>query len=49
MPLMIDIDEKNFGTSKNIPNLMISSSCFDNVLAITGHGIMFGILYDNST
>ena len=46
VPSMIDLEERRLGTGKNIPSLAIASSCLDNILAITGHSLMIGIVFN---
>ena len=46
---MIEIEEKKLGTSKNLSSLLIFSSCFDNIFALIGHGVMLGVLFDSNS
>ena len=46
VPLMIELQEKDLGVSKNIPGLIIAASCIDNIIAITGHSLMIGIVFN---
>ncbi|CAF0984040.1 unnamed protein product [Brachionus calyciflorus] len=46
VPLMINLQEKDFGVAKNIPGLIIAASCIDNIIAITGHSLMIGIVFN---
>ena len=46
VPMMIDLEEKHLGTDKKIPTLIIASSCIDNIVAITGHSVMLGIIFN---
>jgi NhaP-type Na+/H+ or K+/H+ antiporter len=46
VPLMIQMQERGLGVAKNIPGLVIASSCIDNIVAITGHSLMIGIVFN---
>jgi NhaP-type Na+/H+ or K+/H+ antiporter len=45
---MLDFQERGLGTNKGIPTLFIASSSFDNIIAITGHSVMIGIVFNQS-
>ncbi len=46
VPLMIELKNKGLGESKNIPSTVIAASCIDNIVAITGHSLLIGILFN---
>lgn len=46
VPLMIDLQDRKLGTDKNLPTLVIAASCIDNIIAITGHSLMIGIVFN---
>ena len=46
VPLMIQLQERGLGVQKSIPGLVIAASCIDNILAITGHSLMIGIVFN---
>ena len=46
VPLMIDLEKKRLGVAKNIPTLVIAASCIDNIVAITGHSLLIGIVFN---
>ncbi|RNA18518.1 mitochondrial sodium hydrogen exchanger 9B2-like [Brachionus plicatilis] len=46
VPLMIQLQETGLGVAKNIPGFIIAASCIDNIIAITGHSLMIGIVFN---
>lgn len=48
VPLMIQLQETGLGVAKNIPGFVIAASCIDNIIAITGHSLMIGVVYNKS-
>ncbi|RNA39655.1 mitochondrial sodium hydrogen exchanger 9B2-like [Brachionus plicatilis] len=46
VPLMIQLQETGLGVAKNIPGFVIAASCIDNIIAITGHSLMIGIVFN---
>ena len=49
IPDMIILQEKQLGTNKGIPTLLIASNSVDNVMAITGFGVCLGLVFDSSS
>jgi hypothetical protein len=47
VPLMIELKQKGLGESKNIPTTIIAGSCIDNIVAITGHSLLIGIIFNS--
>ena len=45
VPMMIELKEKDIGTRKNIPTLVIAASCLDNIIAITGFTLVFDVTF----
>jgi NhaP-type Na+/H+ or K+/H+ antiporter len=45
---MIELDNKKIGTDKNLPTLLIASSCIDNIVALTGHSLMISVIFNKS-
>lgn len=45
---MIDLDNRKLGTDKNLPTLLIASSCIDNIVALTGHSVMISTIFIKS-
>ncbi len=45
VPMMIELKEKEIGTRKNIPTLVIAASCLDNIIAITGFTLVFDVTF----
>lgn len=46
VPLMIETQEAGLGKAKNIPGFIIAACCIDNLVAITGHSLMIGIVFN---
>lgn len=46
VPMMIECQEAKLGTTKKIPSLVISASCIDNIVAIAGHSLVIGIIFN---
>ena len=49
VPDMIVLQEKQLGTNKGIPTLLMASASVDNVMAITGFGVCLGLVFDSSS
>lgn len=47
VPMMINIQESGLGVTKSIPALVIAASCIDNIVAITGHSLIIGIVFNS--
>ena len=45
VPAMIDLTNKKLGTDKGIPTLLMAASSFDDVAAITGFGVVLGMIF----
>ena len=45
VPSMLNLADKGYGTDKGIPTLVIAAASVDDVLAITGFGVMLGIAF----
>ncbi|KAG7156541.1 sodium/hydrogen exchanger 9B2-like [Homarus americanus] len=45
VPCMLVLSEKGYGVEKGIPTLVIAASTIDDVLAISGFGILLGITF----
>ena len=43
---MIQCQEKGLGTARKIPSLVVASSCIDNIIAIAGHSLIIGIIFN---
>ena len=48
VPSMMNLADKGYGTDKGIPTLVIAAASVDDVLAITGFGVMLGIAFSES-
>jgi NhaP-type Na+/H+ or K+/H+ antiporter len=46
VPLMLSLQEKQLGVDKGIPTLLIAASSIDDVMSITGFGIMLSVVFD---
>lgn len=45
VPCMIKLSEEGYGMDKGIPTLVIAASSVDDVLAISGFGVLMGITF----
>ncbi|KAI8793850.1 mitochondrial sodium/hydrogen exchanger 9B2, partial [Biomphalaria glabrata] len=45
VPSLISIGERRFGIDKGIPTLVIAAASLDDILAITGFGVLLGITF----
>lgn len=45
VPMMIELKEKEIGTNKNIPTIIVAASCLDNIVAITGFTLLFDVTF----
>ena len=43
---MIQCQDSGLGINKKIPSLVISASCIDNIIAITGHSLLISIIFN---
>ncbi|OQR69123.1 mitochondrial sodium/hydrogen exchanger 9B2-like [Tropilaelaps mercedesae] len=48
VPAMIDLAQRKLGTAEGIPTLVITAASFDDVAAITGFGIVLGMIFQQS-
>lgn len=46
VPIMIQCQDSGLGINKKIPSLVISASCIDNIIAITGHSLLISIIFN---
>jgi NhaP-type Na+/H+ or K+/H+ antiporter len=47
VPMMLNAQDLGLGVTKNIPILIIAASCIDNIVAITGHSLVIGLVFDS--
>lgn len=45
VPCMLVLSQKGYGVDKGIPTLVIAASSIDDVLAISGFGVLMGITF----
>jgi len=45
VPCLLSLSERGYGIDKGIPTLVIAASSIDDVLAISGFGVMLGITF----
>ena len=45
VPCMLSLSEKGYGVAKGIPTLVIAAASVDDVLAISGFGVVLGITF----
>lgn len=45
MPCLLNYQEIGYGVDKGIPTLLIAAASIDDVLSITGFGIVIGIAF----
>ena len=45
VPCLLHLSEMGYGIAKGIPTLVIAASSIDDVLAISGFGVMLGISF----
>lgn len=45
VPCMLALSQKGYGVEKGIPTLVIAASSIDDVLAISGFGVLMGITF----
>lgn len=45
VPCMLVLSQKGYGVEKGIPTLVIAASSIDDVLAISGFGVLMGITF----
>ena len=46
VPFMIEMQELGYGVGKALPSLVIASSCIDNIVAIIGHNLFLGMIFN---
>ncbi|XP_076348893.1 sodium/hydrogen exchanger 9B2-like isoform X2 [Tachypleus tridentatus] len=49
VPSMLDLQDKKLGVNKGIPTLVIAAASIDDVLAITGFGVVLGITFSEGS
>ncbi|RWS20124.1 mitochondrial sodium/hydrogen exchanger 9B2-like isoform X2, partial [Leptotrombidium deliense] len=49
VPGLISLSERKYGTDKGIPTLVIAAASVDDVLAITGFGVLLGVVFSHDT
>ena len=45
VPCLLSLGEKGLGVEKGIPTLAIAAGSVDNVLGISGFGVMLGLVF----
>lgn len=45
VPSMLWLQEEGLGVDKGIPTLVMAAASFDDVLAITGFGVVLGLVF----
>lgn len=45
VPSLLSLSERGYGIDKGIPTLVIAAASLDDVLAITGFGVLLGIAF----
>ena len=45
VPSLLNLSDRGYGINKGIPTLVIAAASIDDVLAITGFGVMLGIAF----
>lgn len=45
VPSMLSLQEKGLGVDQGIPTLVVASASIDDVLAISGFGVLLGITF----
>ena len=45
VPSMLGLSDRGYGINKGIPTLVVAACSLDAVLAITGFGVMMGIVF----
>ena len=45
VPSLLNLSDRGYGINKGIPTLVIAAASVDDVLAITGFGVMLGIAF----
>ena len=45
VPSLLALDAQGYGVDKGIPTLVIAASSIDDVIAITGFGVVLGITF----
>lgn len=49
VPSMLALQDKGYGVDKGIPTLVIAAASVDDVLAISGFGVVLGIAFSTGT
>ena len=47
VPSLLSLSERGYGLDKGIPTLVIAAASVDDVLAITGFGVLLGITFSS--
>ncbi len=47
VPSMLQLQEKNMGTNKGIPTMLIAGGSVENVIAISGFSLTLGITFSS--
>jgi hypothetical protein len=47
VPSLLSLAERGYGLDKGIPTLVIAAASVDDVLAITGFGVLLGITFSS--
>ena len=47
VPSLLGLSERGYGLDKGIPTLVIAAASVDDVLAITGFGVLLGITFSS--
>lgn len=45
VPSLLSLSERGYGLDKGVPTLVIAAASLDDVLAITGFGVLLGITF----
>jgi len=49
VPSLLLLDAQGYGVDKGIPTLVIAASSIDDVIAITGFGVVLGITFSTGS
>lgn len=49
VPCLLSLRDRGYGLDKGIPTLVIAAASVDDVLAITGFGVVLGIAFAEGT
>lgn len=45
VPSLLDLQSKGYGVGKGIPTMVLAAASFDDVLSITGFGVMLSLIF----